>query len=440
MPDYKPPASLESEQTVLGIILLYPEKLQEIIEIIRPEDFYRTDHAMIYQAMLDLLEADFPVDLVTLYSHLKEKGQIEKVGGQKFLAGLSGNAGPSGSFKHHVQTVHDKSTLRRLMDAALTIAKDCQNEHRENVLEIVEKAQLRITEIKDGAKFKGGKNITKRVRAYMEVTEGNAEVTKLYEKLGLVTEGNKKAALMALHRMVDMGVCAKVRPGIYRKITEEVIRLRLSEAPKMGGGIDMRYPFGLEKWYVTFPKTIVLVGGEPDAGKTAILLNIARMNFHLAPIYYWSSEMGLPELEDRVANFEDYDPAEWDEKVKFHEQSENFADVVRLYPDAIHIIDNLELDDEFYRVGGLINDIWKALGKGVAIIGLHKDPGKSWALGGMGSAKRPRLYFTLEPKKDYTGSIMQGRKIKNWRDKLTNIKGKTFEFKLIRGCKILEWE
>ncbi len=440
MPEYKPPVSLESEQTVLGIILLYPDKLQEIIEIIRPEDFYRTAHGVIYQAMMNLIEADIPLDLVTLNSHLKEKGQLEGVGGAVFLAGLMEEVGNSANFKHHVQVVHDKSTLRRLMDAALTTLKDCQNKHGQNALEIIEKAQARVTEIKEGAKFKGGKNIAKRVRAYMEVTEGNAEVTRLYEKLNLVTEGNKKAALMALHRLVDMGVVAKVRPGIYRLITEEIHRLKLSDAPKIGNEVDMRYPFGLEKWYITFPKTIVLVGGEPDAGKTAMLLNIARMNFHLAPIYYWSSEMGLSELADRVANFEDYDPTEWDEKVKFHEQSENFGDVVRLYPDAIHIIDNLELDDEFYRVGGLINDIWKALRKGVAIIGLHKDPGKSWALGGMGSVKRPRLYFTLEPKKDYTGNIMQVRKIKNWRDKLTNIKGKTFEFKLIRGCKILEWE
>ncbi len=424
----------------MGIILLYPEKLQEIIEIIRPEDFYRTDHAMIYQAMLDLLEADSPVDLVTLYSHLKEKGQLEGVGGQAFLSGLTTEVGISANFKYHVQVVHDKSTLRRLMEVALIIAKDCQNEHRENALEIVEKAQLRITEIKDGAKFRGGKNIAKRVRAYMEVTEGNAEVTKIYKNLNCVTEGNKKAVLMALHRMVEEGVLAKVKPGIYRQITEGAVRFKLSDSSKMGGGIDVRYPFGLEKWFITYPKTIVLVEGEPGAGKTAFMLNVARMNFHLAPIYYWTSEMALPEMESRVANFDDYNPEVWDQKVEFHERSEEFEDVIRLYPDGIHIVDNLEMHDDFYKISGYIDKIWRPLKGGIVFIALHKDPGKSWGLGGMGSAKRPRLIIRLEPKKDYSGNIASIRKINNWRDKMTNIKGKTFDYSLVKGCKIIEWE
>jgi hypothetical protein len=390
--------------------------------------------------MIAQLEKDNPIDFITVSAHLAENNQLEKIGGRKFLIGLTDEVGFFSNYSHHVQVVHDKATLRRLQQVGITIAKNCENGRGTNTLEIIEQAQAMIAEIEGGAKFKGGKNISKRIRNFMEVTEGNVEVTHLYRSIGLVTESNKKAGLMALHRLVKEGALAKVRPGIYRLITEDAPRLRLSDVAKIGGEIPMCYPFGLEKWFVTFPKTVVLVGGEPDSGKTAMLLNIARMNFHLAPIYYWTSEMGLPELADRVSNFEDYIPGEWDKHVKFYERSEQFADVVGLYPDAIHIIDNLEMDDEFYKVGGLINEIFRALDKGVAIIGLHKDPGKSWALGGMGSAKRPRLYFTLEPKKDHSGNILQVRKIKNWRDKLTNIKGKTFEFKLLKGCRIIEWE
>jgi hypothetical protein len=137
-----------------------------------------------------------------------------------------------------------------------------------------------------------------------------------------------------------------------------------------------------------------------------------------------------------VAEFEGFDAKEWDEHVNFAERGAEFADMIQTAPNHIHIIDNLEMDDEFYRVGGHIDAIWRALRGGVAIIALHKDPAKPWALGGMGSAKRPRLYLTLEPKKDLSGNIMRVRKFKNWRTK-TNLKNRVFSYHLVRGCKIM---
>lgn len=163
------------------------------------------------------------------------------------------------------------------------------------------------------------------------------------------------------------------------------------------------------------------------------------MNMHLAPIYYWTSEMGLPELYSRVENFDDFTAAEWDSKVNFAERADNFEDVVKIYPDAIHIIDNLELHDDFYVIGKMIDSIWRSLGKGVAIIGYHKDPNKIYAQGGMASIKRPRLWLDLMPRKG-GGNVMKVGKFKNWRDKMTNIKNRTFEYHLVRGCKIVELE
>lgn len=438
-PNLTPIASMEAEQAVLASILIRPTYMPEIIELIRPEDFYRQAHGKIYQAMIELFEKDVPIDLTTVFNRLSEKKQAEEIGGAKFLMGLSDNLGGAANIHHYARIVHDKSTIRRLQEIALTIANDCQSGNQENVSEFIERAKFKINEIYEGVRFKGGKNIAKRVREYFEVTEGNVGVTDIQKNLKLVTTGNKKAALMALGRLVKEGYIARIKPGYYRVVEKDVIRLRMSNAHNLDSEVDLRYPFGIERWFVTYPKTIILISGQPDAGKTAMMLNMARMNMHLAPEYYWTSEMGEPELYSRVENFEDFNAAVWDEKVEFHERSENFADVVSLYPDSIHYIDNLEMNDEFWKVGGFIDAIWKALNRGVAIIGLHIDPGKEFPLGGMGAIKRARLWMDLKPKKG-GGNIMEIRKFKNWRDKLTNIKNKTFEYSLVRGVRIQEWE
>lgn len=432
-------ASLEAEQSVLGSILIKPDYIQEIIELIRPEDFYREAHGKIYQGMIDLFEKSIPIDMTTLCDRLKQKNEIDRVGGPVFIMGLSDNVGAAAHIRHYAQIVHDKSTLRRLRDTTLYIADNCGNGNIGDVGEFLEKAKGKVLEIYDGVRFKGGKNISKKVREYLEVTDGIVEVTALYKNLGLVSTGNKKAGLMALGRLAKEGILARIKPGYYRVVEKDAIRLRLSEAKNYGSEVDVRYPFLLERWFITYPKTVVVISGQPDAGKTALMLNMARLNMHLAPQYYWTSEMGLPELYSRVENFEDFNEGVWDEKVEFHERSDNFADVVSLYPDGIHYIDNLEMNDEFWKVGGLIDNIWKSLNRGVAIIGLHIDPGKEFPLGGMGAIKRARLWLDLKPKKG-GGNIMEVKKFKNWRDKLTNIKNKTFDYSLVRGVRIQQWE
>ena len=438
MSNYEPPRSMEAEQAVLGAILIKPAQFADILELLTVGDFYREAHGRIYQAMLDLLEEGVAVDIVTVSARLRERGQLEGVGGSGFLMGLSEEVGYATNIVTYAQMVHDKSTLRRLIEVGQGLCQECFNGKAGDIKRIIEVHQNKIAEIEGGAKFKGSKNIAKRIRSYLEVTDGNVEVTKLYKDIGLVTEGNKKAALVAIGRLVKEGILAKIRPGFYRVAENDALPINILETDP-GAEIPMRYPFGLEKYFITYQKTLILISGEPDAGKTAWLLNIARDNMHLAPIYYWSSEMGGPELISRLESFEDFDAKLWAEKVKFAERDEKFEDVVKLYPDAIHIIDNLEMHEDFYLVGKDINAIWRALGKGVAIIGLHKERGKNYALGGMQMAKRPKLWINLEPRQG-GGNVAKVCKAKNWRDKLTNIKNMALDYHLVKGCRIIEME
>lgn len=447
MATYQPPNSEEAEQGLLGAIFISPEIFFQICDFLHPDDFYSPRNAKVFQAMFDLQAEDIPIDTTSVTVKLKDKGQGDILPDRAWLSELSEAVGKASNGPRYAQIVHDKATLRRLIDAAQKLSMECFNGKAGDIQKIIESHQHMIAEIEGGAKFKGsGKNIAKRVREYCEATDGDIKATDVYKGVGLATKSGvgdifsfKKAVNKAMERLVKEGVISRIKKGVYRLTESDAIPIKLSTARAAGDEIPMRYPFGLERYFVTYSKTIVLISGEPDSGKTALLLNIAKDNMHLGPIYYWTSEMGGPELYSRVENFEDFDVTKWDEKVNFAERSEEFEDVVKLYPDAIHIIDNLELHDNFYLVGGMIDAIWRALGKGVVIIGLHKDKGKDYAQGGMASIKRPRLWLDLSPRKG-GGNQMKVGKFKNWRDKLTNIKNMTFDYHLIRGCKIVELE
>lgn len=439
MPNSETLASPEAEQSVLGAVLVSPEKLTDIIDELSPGDFFYSKNAAIYQAMIDLVRDDIAVDSTNVLIRLKEKGEHEKIGGAVYLAGLSEECGFSTNARHYSQKIMDYAVLRRLVVAGRSLINNCQNGGKTKLSELIEAHKQEIDVIADGAKTKGGKNITKKIRSWVEGTEGNFEVTRVQKELGLVTDSNKKAVKTALSRLTKEGVLARIKPGIYRVTANEVQILKLSDAAMVGEEIPMKYPLGFEKWFITYPKTVVLFAGEPDAGKTAMLLNVAKLNMHLGPIRYWTSEMGLSELYSRVSKIEGFNIKEWDEKVVFAERDADFEDVVKLYPDAIHIIDNLEVHEDFWIVGGLIDKIWKALDRGVAVIGLHKDPAKKYGSGGMASVKRPRLVVELKGKRG-GGNIAEVTKAKNWRDQHTNIKGKQIEFYLVGGNKIIEWE
>ena len=84
-----PPQSLEAEQAVLGCILLDNAACYLAAEHLRAEDFYRTPHQVLFQAMMDLGTSNQPVDVLTLTEYLRKKEQLDAAGGTAYIGGLS---------------------------------------------------------------------------------------------------------------------------------------------------------------------------------------------------------------------------------------------------------------------------------------------------------------------------------------------------------------
>ena len=212
---YTPPANPEAEQSVLGAILVRPEVMDRIADVIVPEDFYREAHGRIYQAMLDLYGRGEPVDLVTVSALLKERGKLEGVGGPVFLAGLSEQVGFATNAEYYANLVRDKSVLRRLLDCTQEIAASCLAPV-ENVADFLDQAEHKIFQVAESKVRPGFSPLSALVDteiATLEAIWGRKDgsltgVTSGFTDLDNYTAGFQNSDLIILAARPSMGKTA----------------------------------------------------------------------------------------------------------------------------------------------------------------------------------------------------------------------------------------
>jgi len=117
-----PPQNIEAEKSVLGALLIDQEAIIKVADILNPDDFYKEKHAQIYESMVDLFFKREPIDLLSLANRLKEKNQLENVGGQSYLASLAGDVPSASNIVSYANIVQKKATLRKMITAANEIA------------------------------------------------------------------------------------------------------------------------------------------------------------------------------------------------------------------------------------------------------------------------------------------------------------------------------
>ena len=121
-----PPQSLEAEESLLSAILIDNDTLLDVLEILSPPDFYKSIHQKIFAAITNLFSRNEPIDLVTVTNQLKSDGQLEAVGGATYLAALIETVPMAVNARHYAKIIHDKASLRRLIDKANQITKKCK--------------------------------------------------------------------------------------------------------------------------------------------------------------------------------------------------------------------------------------------------------------------------------------------------------------------------
>ena len=143
LPERVPPQNIEAEQSVLGAMLIKKEAITQAQELLRPDDFYREAHRIVFETMLELAGDNEAVDLVTLTEALRKKEMLEKVGGISFITALANYVPTAANIVYHAQIVKEKSELRHLIDAATEIASAAY-EATDDVKDIMDDAEKKI--------------------------------------------------------------------------------------------------------------------------------------------------------------------------------------------------------------------------------------------------------------------------------------------------------
>jgi replicative DNA helicase len=144
--DRKPPYSPEAELSVLGGMLIDPDAMVRVIEILDDSMFYREGHRRLFRAMVRLWERGDVLDAVTLSAELKNAGDCETVGGAAYLAQLLDAVPTAANIEYHARIVREKGVLRRLVEAATSIIQDTY-ENQGEVDELLDVAEQKIFQI-----------------------------------------------------------------------------------------------------------------------------------------------------------------------------------------------------------------------------------------------------------------------------------------------------
>jgi replicative DNA helicase len=169
------PQNIEAEQSVLAACMLNGEITEEVVLRLRPENFFRPAHALIFEAIMSLTNRQIPVDPISLADTLKAMGQLEAVGGRPYIAELAGNTFALTSWERHVDIVKRQSILRELVFAAAKInslAYDAPDDVNE-VVEEAEKTLFDVTEKRVSSTFRNMSDL---------VSEAYAEITRLSQQ------------------------------------------------------------------------------------------------------------------------------------------------------------------------------------------------------------------------------------------------------------------
>ena len=215
------------------------------------------------------------------------------------------------------------------------------------------------------------------------------------------------------------------RDGWYRAIDKEYDILNF-KGKNPSGYFDIEYPFGLEEYVKTPRRSVVVVGGSVDAGKSALAHNLIALNYGKYKIILFDSENSDAEIEERLSKHEGY--MDWPDDL-VRSRSDEFEDVIE--PDALNIIDYLEAPENLWEIRRPLRRIRDKLGQGIAVVMLQKPEGRDLPYGKDWSKQLARVVLAME------GGVIKILKGKSWAQKDINPVGLRWSFKLVGGEKFV---
>lgn len=246
-----PPQALDMEEAVLGALLQQRDALSAVLDILKPESFYKESHKIIYQAIIDLFNESQEIDILSVSNKLRKSNMFEQIGGSYYLAYLTSIVNSAAHIEHHARIVSEMSIKRELIKISGEINRDAW-EHSTDVFELLDSAEQKLFKIAET-------NITKN---YADIADVVREALKEIEN---------------------------------RKNHEDV----LTGVPSGFASLD-RITNGWQN------SDLIIIAARPGMGKTAFILSAARnaaVQFKKG-IAIFSLEMSAVQLVERLLSIE----------------------------------------------------------------------------------------------------------------------------------------
>jgi len=239
-----PPHSPEAEQAVLGGILMRPQLMHVIVDLIADTDFYLPAHATIFRAFLDLYRKSAPIDLISTAEQLKSNNALEEAGGAVYLADLAQAVVSGANAEYYATIVRDKSLQRGLINACSSIISNCYDASREvgSLLDESEQAVFAISQRTTGRDFTGARELVDSVFENLSKLADSRDVitgvTTGYTRLDKLTAGLQPSDLIIVAARPSMGktafsLCMGLNAAIRQGVPVAVFSLEMSKEQLM---------------------------------------------------------------------------------------------------------------------------------------------------------------------------------------------------------------
>ncbi len=208
-----PPQAIDLEEVVLGALMIDKKGVDEVIDILHPEVFYKQAHQHIFEAIHNLFEDSQPVDLLTVSTQLKKQGKIELVGGEFYLIQLTQKVSSSAHIEFHARIILQKYIQRSLIKISNEIIEDSYNESTD-VFDLLDNAEAKLYEVTQGnikRSSETAQNLVIQAKKRIEEIankEGLSGVPSGFTKLDKLTSGWQPSDLIIIAARPGMGKTA----------------------------------------------------------------------------------------------------------------------------------------------------------------------------------------------------------------------------------------
>jgi replicative DNA helicase len=210
-----PPQALDLEEAVLGAMMIDKKGVDEVIDILQTDAFYKEAHKHIFEAIFQLFTDSQPIDLLTVSSQLKKNSKLELAGGDFYLIQLTQKISSSAHIEFHSRIILQKYIQRSLIRISSEIIEDSYDETTD-VFDLLDKAETKLYEVTQGNIKKSSETaqslVTQAKKRIEEIAnkEGLSGIASGFEKLDKITSGWQPSDLVIIAARPGMGKTAFV--------------------------------------------------------------------------------------------------------------------------------------------------------------------------------------------------------------------------------------